>query len=214
MAKDKKRRKDKRSYKLKMKPDTAKSISQIIFFSFAALVVVSFSREGSILVKLNDLLLQLFSWTSLLLPFIFVSFGFLLSKFKRPLGQPNVIIGFLLFFISINALTQAGAIGVQSFMSVSGLLTAFGAFILYFGVMLVGLIILFNTSLDAILTLIAQGLMQLKKYILGEKNLANINLKDKKGPAIGGMTSSMTPSSGTQDKKQETQEKREPIEAK
>src|SRR5260221_7064388 len=211
MAKDKKRRKDKRSYKLKMKPDTAKSISQIIFFSFAALVVVSFSREGSILVKLNDLLLQLFSWTSLLLPFIFVSFGFLLSKFKRPLGQTNVIIGFLLFFISINALTQAGSIGIQSFSSVSGLLTGFGAFILYFGVMLVGLIILFNTSLDAILTLIAQGLMQLKKYILGEKNLTNINLKDKKGPAIGGMTGSP---SASENKKQEAQEKREPIEAK
>src|SRR5258708_4598644 len=195
-----------------MKPETAKSISQIMFFGFAALVVVSFSREGSILIKLNDLLLKLFSWTSLLLPFIFVSFGFLLSKFKRPLGQPNVIIGFLLFFISINALTQAGAIGVQSFMSVSGLLTAFGAFILYFGVMLGGLIILFNTSLDAILTLIAQGLMQLKKYILGEKNLTNINLKDKKGPAIGGMTNNSPAAS--ENKRQEAQEKREPIEAK
>ncbi len=214
MAKDKKRRKDKRSYKLKMKPDTAKSISQIIFFSFAALVVVSFSREGSILVKLNDLLLQLFSWTSLLLPFIFVSFGFLLSKFRRPLGQPNVIIGFLLFFVALNAITRAGSIGLTSWNSVSSLVTGFGAFILYFGIILVGLVILFNTSLDTIFTLVAAFLLQLKKYILGEKNLTNINLKDKKGPAIGGMISSMTTPVGTQDKKQEAQEKREPIEAK
>src|SRR5258708_37427565 len=98
-------------------------------------------------------------------------------------------------------------------MSVSGLLTGFGAFILYFGVMLVGLIILFNTSLDAILTLIAQGLMQLKKYILGEKNLTNINLKDKKGPAIGGMTNNSPAASENKNQKQQ-EEKREPIEAK
>src|SRR5258708_20886561 len=163
--KNKKRLKDKRSYKMKMKAETAKSISQIMFFGFAALVVVSFSREGSILVKLNDLLLHLFSWTSLLLPFIFVSFGFLLSKFRRPLGQPNVIIGFLLFFISINALTKAGSIGTSSWDSVSALITGFGAFILYFGVIMIGLVILFNTSLDAVFTLIAAALTQLKKYI-------------------------------------------------
>src|SRR5258708_36222325 len=122
-----------------MKPETAKSISQIMFFGFAALVVVSFSREGSILIKLNDLLISLFSWTSLLLPFIFVSFAFLLSKFKRPLGQPNVIVGFLLFFISINGLTRAGEIGNMSWASVAGFVTGAGAFILYFGVMITGL---------------------------------------------------------------------------
>src|SRR5258708_1662300 len=215
MAKDKKKRKDKRSYKMKLKPETAKSISQIIFFGFAALIIVSFSREGSILVKLNNLLLQLFSWTALLLPFIFVSFGFLLSKFKRPLGQPNVIIGFLLFFISINAITKAGSIGTSSWDSVSALITGFGAFILYFGVIMIGLVILFNTSLDAVFTLIAAALTQLKKYILGEKNLTKLNLKDKKGPIVGGMTNTSPTASEKQNTNiQQVQEKQEPIEAK
>lgn len=213
MAKDKdrKRRKDKRSYRLKMKPDTAKSVAQIMFFAMAALVVISFSREGSILVKLNDLLLEFFSWTSLLLPFIFVSFGFLLSKFRRPLGQPNVIIGFLLFFISINAITQAGTVGAMSFASVASLVTNFGAVILYLGIILIGLVILFNTSLDTIMSLIAQILMQLKKYILGEKNLASINLKDKKGPIVGGMTGTVNAPEG---KNQQRIEKKEEIEEK
>jgi S-DNA-T family DNA segregation ATPase FtsK/SpoIIIE len=196
MAKDKKRRKDKRSYRLKLKPDTAKSIAQIIFFGLAALVVISFSREGLILIKLNGYLLQFFSWTSLLLPFIFISFGFLLSKFKRPLGQPNVVIGFLLFFISINAIAKAGSVGAESWNSVASLLTGIGAFILFFGVMIVGLIILFDTSLDTIFVLIGKGLIKLKGYILGEKNLTSINLRDKKSePAIGGMTSSIAPQS-------------------
>jgi DNA segregation ATPase FtsK/SpoIIIE, S-DNA-T family len=213
MSKNPKKRKDKRAYKLKLKPDTAKSISQIIFFGLAGLIVVSFSREGSILVRVNDFLLQYFSWTSILIPFIFISFGFLLSKYKRPLGQPNVIIGFLLFFISLNALTKAGTVGLTSYMSVASLLTGFGAFILYFGVSLIGLIILFNTSLDAVLTLIALGLKQLKLYILGEKNLSNINLKNKANDlrVIGGNINSPSAPEGQNrnqpDKKEQLESK-------
>src|SRR5581483_5255534 len=133
MAKKDKVRKTKKSYKMKMKPETAQSIAQIMFFGLAALVVVSFSREGLILVKLNDFLLNSFSWTAILIPFIFVSLGFFLSKFKRPLGQPNVIVGFLLFFVAINAITQAGEIGVTSWNGVSAMITPIGAFILFLG---------------------------------------------------------------------------------
>ncbi|CAN5315075.1 DNA translocase FtsK [soil metagenome] len=214
MAHDKhKKRKDKRSYKMKMKPDTAKSISQIIFFGLAALIVVSFSREGLILVKLNDYLLNYFSWTSLLIPFLFICFAFLLSKFKRPLGQPNVIIGFLLFFISINAITRAGIIGATSWVSVSSLITNFGAFILYFGVMVIGLVILFNTSLDAVLTLFALGLRKLKMYILGEKNLNTIDLKNK--PEMKVMGGNINSSSMESASVKVTADKaKEPIEAK
>ncbi len=188
MSHDKKRHKDKRAYKLKLKPETAKSISQIIFFALAGLVVVSFSRGGLVLVRLNDFLLGYFSWTAFFLPFIFICFGFLLSKFKRPLGQPNVIVGFLLFFVAVNGIARAGLIGITSWESVSQLITSPGAFILFFGVMIVGLVILFDTSLDAVLTIIAKSLVLLKAYILGDKNLASINLKDKKGPIVGGMT--------------------------
>lgn len=197
MAKDK-RKKDRRSYKLKLRPDTAKSISQIIFFALAGLVVVSFSREGSILIRFNTLLLEFFSWTAILLPFIFISFAFLLSKYKRPLGQPNVIVGFMLFFISINAITHAGKVGLNTWESVSALVTGFGALILYLGVMVIGLVILFNTSLDTILTLFAALLLQMKKYILGEKKLSNINLNTKKElKVIGG---NLNPNSQNQEK--------------
>lgn len=206
-----KKRKTRRSYKLKLKPETAKSISQIIFFALAGLIVISFSREGRILVEFNTLLLKTFGWSSLLIPFIFISFAFLLSKFKRPLGQPNVIIGFLLFFISINALTKAGKVGINTWEAVSVLLTSFGAFILYFGVMIIGLVILFNTSLDSVLTLLGNILRELKKYILGEKNLSQLKLKSEKElKVIGGSNQDL--SRETQDKKNET--KKEDIEAK
>ncbi len=211
MSKDKRKRKTKRSYNLKLKPDTAKSISQVLFFALAALVVVSFSREGLILVKLNNFLLEFFGWSALLIPFIFVSFAFLLSKFKRPLGQPNVIIGFLLFFISISALTKAGKMGINTWEGVGALVTGFGAFILYFGIMIVGLVILFNTSLDTVFTLIANGLKELKKYILGEKNLANIKLDTKKELKVIGGNINNSP---LENKKPEIEDKKEVLEEK
>src|SRR3989337_3752112 len=107
----KKRKLAKRSFGLKLKKATIFSIAQIVFFALAALVVVSFARPGLILVMLNDALVSYFSWTTIFLPFIFLSFAFLLSKIKFPLAQPNVLVGGLLFFISIATLAQAGIVG-------------------------------------------------------------------------------------------------------
>lgn len=164
MAKKKKRRsrvKDKRAFQVKMKPATMYSIVQIIFFSLAGLIIVSFSRQGLILVRLNDFLTQYFSWTAIFLPFIFLSFGFLVSKFKIFLGQPNVIIGGLLFYISLLTISRAGVIGKNSWEGLASLITSAGAFIILLGTSFIGLIILFNTSLDQV---VGAFLAALRKY--------------------------------------------------
>lgn len=148
--KRKSRKKDKRAFKFKLKQGTAFSIVQVAFFTLAGLVIVSFSRQGVVLVRLNDLLVTLFSWTTIFLPFIFLSFGLLVSKFKTPLSQPNVIIGSLLFFISMMTLTKAGSVGKSAWEGVATLVTGAGAFIILVGTTAIGLIILFNTSLDQI----------------------------------------------------------------
>ena len=154
MAKKKKKRKkrikDKRSFQVKLKPATVFSIVQITFFTFAGLVIVSFSRQGTVLVRLNDFLVSLFSWTAILLPFVFLSFGLLVSKIKTPLGQPNVIVGSLLLFISIVTLTSAGSVGKQAWEGISNLMTKAGAFIVLVGTSTIGLIVLFNTSVDQV----------------------------------------------------------------
>lgn len=207
---EKRKKKNRKSYKLRLKKETTQSIAQIVFFALAGLIVVSFTRKGSILLELNNFLLGLFAWTTIFLPFLFVSFGFVLSKFKRPLGQPNVIIGFLLFFISVNAITRAGQIGSQNWDSVASLITVFGAFILFLGITVIGLIILFDTSLDAIFTLLAKGLLRFKGYILGEKDLASINPKDKKElKVIGGNINSKNEPQGKGNAKEEKKEEME-----
>src|SRR3989344_7276455 len=157
MARRHKRRLDKRGFKLKLKRDTVFSIAQIFFFAVAGLILISFSRQGAVLMRLNDLLISYFSWSSIFLPFIFLSFSFLISKVKLIIGQPNVIVGSLLFFLSVMALGRAGILGREVWWAISILITGIGAGIVLIGTATVGLIILFNTSIDQVIKLILQA---------------------------------------------------------
>lgn len=162
-----KHRLDKRGFKLKLKRDTMFSISQIIFFAIAALILISFSRQGAILLKFNDLLITYFSWSSILLPFIFLSFAFLVSRVKFVIGQPNVIVGGLLLFISIMSLGKAGVIGLNAWEGISALVTGVGAAIILIGTSLVGLIVLFNTSIQQVFKFVANLLKGAGIYVYG-----------------------------------------------
>ena len=169
MAKHKKRRADKRGFKLRLKPQTMFSIAQVIFFAGAALVLVSFSRQGLVLVKVNDFLMTYFGWTTIFLPFIFLSFAFLMSRIKISLAQPNVIVGSILFFLSFAAMSRAGKLGFIIWDGISTLVTPLGAFIILFGVSLVGLVVLFNTSFDQVFKILGSIWEQIAFYVVGSK---------------------------------------------
>lgn len=188
MAK-KRRRKSKRAFRLKLKKRTVYSIAQVAFLSLAGLIIVSFARQGVILVKLNDFLVSYFSWTTVFLPFIFLSLALLISKFRNPLSQPNVVVGSLLFFISVLTLTQAGILGKAAWDGVATLITKAGAFIILLGTSAVGLIILFNTSVDQVIELASSFFSQIKRYTFGgeggsrKKILPRKELKVSGGPS-------------------------------
>jgi S-DNA-T family DNA segregation ATPase FtsK/SpoIIIE len=187
MALKKRQRFTKRGFKVKLKRETTFSIAKIFFFAVAALILVSFSREGFILLKFNDLLVTYFSWSSIFLPFLFLAFAFLMTKVKFPLGQPNVIVGGMLFFVSIMSLGRAGVIGLNSWEGISALVTPVGAAIILIGTSLVGLIVLFNTSIDAVFKILKNwwgvvmgyifGTSQMKIGGLGAKSLSKGQLK-------------------------------------
>ena len=197
MAKKRKKRvKNKRAFRLKLKKATVFSIVQIVFFSLAGLVIVSFSRQGIALVQLNEFLVAQLSWTTVFLPFIFLTFGLLVSKMKTPLSAPNVLVGILLFFVSILSLARAGEMGRAAWVGVSTLVTPAGAFIILLGTSVVGLIIMFNTSLDRVLAAIVALFNLIRKYTVGEGKLKSAVSLKKKGMRVsgGGSTvSSKTP---------------------
>ncbi|MBU0998487.1 DNA translocase FtsK [Patescibacteria group bacterium] len=165
----KKRRSVKRKFNLRLKKATVYSITQTVFFGLAALVLISFARQGLILSKLNDFLVLNFSWATIFLPFIFLSFAFMLSKIKIPLSQPNVVVGSLLFFVSLSSLGKAGLIGKASWDGISVLVTPFGTFIILIGTLITGLIILFNTSFGQVIKILKKLFEQMRFYIKGDK---------------------------------------------
>ena len=183
------RRFAKRAFNLKLKRATVFSIAQILFFALAGLIILSFARRGLILIRLNDLLLNYFSWATIFLPFVFLSFAFMLSKIKIPLSQPNVVVGILLFFISVATLGRAGILGNLAWEGVSSLITSVGAFIVLLGTSAVGLIILFNTSIDAVVEFFINLFKQGRRFTFGEdfgKNLSKGQLKVSGGGAFSG----------------------------
>jgi S-DNA-T family DNA segregation ATPase FtsK/SpoIIIE len=126
-------------------------------------------------------LLKYFSWSSIFLPFIFLAFAFLLSKVKFVLGQPNVIVGALLFFISVVGIGRAGIVGVTVWDSIAALVTGIGAAVVFAGVGMVGLIVLFNTSIDAVYKIIKEMVRQSKVYIHGNGGQLKIGGKSLSG---------------------------------
>jgi len=185
-----KKRFNKRSFRLKLKRNTVFSIAQIVFLSLAGIVVISFSRRGSLLLTFNDFLLAYFSWSTIFLPFIFISFAFLISKLKGPLSQPNVLVGALLFFISVASIFRAGILGRSAWEGIAGLITGPGAFIIFSGTLLIGMIILFNTSFDQVLRETTTFYFKFKRYFLagrvfpGAANLPRGPLKVSGGEKI------------------------------
>ena len=193
MAKKHKRKVDKRAYKLRLKPQTVTSIAQVIFFALAALIILSFSRSGLILVRFNDFMMQIFGFATIFLPFIFLSFGFLLSKFKIPLAQPNVIVGSILIFLALAGLGKSGNLGLIFWDGVSTLVTPVGAIIIFFGVIITGLIILFNTSFDAIFKILKNIIQTVNLYIYGQKSAGGGRILPRKDFKISGSSPSNVP---------------------
>src|SRR3990167_5976811 len=154
---------------LKLRRETVLSILMIGSFLAAILIIISFSRRGTILVKVNDLLLFYFSWAAVFLPFLLISFSFLVSRFKTPLSSLNVFIGGLLFSVSLMSAGRAGFLGKYIWNGVASLITGLGAFVVLLGMAFVGFIILFNTSVDQVLYYLGLSLKMIRGILVGER---------------------------------------------
>jgi S-DNA-T family DNA segregation ATPase FtsK/SpoIIIE len=190
MSKKRKKRrhiKQKSAYKVKLKKGQTHAIAQAIFFGLAGLMLISFSRSGGILIAVNDFLIKYFGIASLFLPFIFLVFGFLVSRFKNPLSSPNVLVGSMLFFLAFATLFQAGQFGTSSWEGISALITPVGTVLIMLITIFIGMVILFNTSVDQSLVFIADLFRQTKRIIVADKKqLAKGVLNKREMKVLGG----------------------------
>jgi len=140
----------KNKLKLKLKKGTVYSIFAFGFIVVGLILLLSFSKNGNSFIFINDLLTRYFGGTAVLFPFVLIFFGFLFLKLRMFLSGINLSLGFLLFFLSADALTRGGTVGQELFRVLSDILTDLGAQLVYFAGVLIGLIVFFNTSVDQI----------------------------------------------------------------
>lgn len=156
-----------RSFKVRLKKSTLFSVGSVLFFCLAVLIILSFSRQGSLLIKLNFTLLNLFGWGTLVLPFIFIVAGLLLTKIKIPVGEPHVLVGSILLLLSLSGLTRSGSLGREIWQGTAGMITSLGAFLVLLGGVIIALVVLFNTSIDQVLAVVVGILRAARNYIIG-----------------------------------------------
>ena len=139
---------------VKLKKQTIYNIFAVSLIGIACLIGISFFQSGTRLDTVRILVLENFGWGSFLLPIILITISFLFIRLKTPITSPNVTFGGLLSYICLLALTQSGIVGLQIWNNFSILISPFGTFIILLGMLSIGLIVLFNTSIDEVVKLI------------------------------------------------------------
>jgi S-DNA-T family DNA segregation ATPase FtsK/SpoIIIE len=155
----------KHKLKIKLKKNTVYTIVAFLVILSGLLLGLSYTRNGSSFTSLNDYVIGYFGMLGLLLPVLLILFGFFFLKLKMFLSKPNVAIGFLVFFVSLMGLAKAGSAGIYLNQLLSDIITETGAFLVYLAGVFVGLVVLFDTSVDELMAILGSILGVLQKLI-------------------------------------------------
>lgn len=146
-----KKRARKKPIKLKLKKNTVYTIFGLGSIFVSLLLFLSFIHSGGSTERIKQFLTSNFGGAAFLFPFILVFLGFLLLHLKMYLSKVNVFIGYVLFFVSVLGLTQSGTVGLKLFEILRDILTTPGSLLVYIGGIIVGCIVIFDTSMDEVL---------------------------------------------------------------
>ena len=138
----------KNKFKFKLKQETVYSIALVFLVGIALLITLSFTRKGTILLSLNMMLTNGFGWTAIFLPPILTVVALMFTKMKKPINQPNTLVGLLLFAMSLGGVSRAGILGQEIWFGLSTLITGAGAAVVLLSGATIGLLILFNLSIE------------------------------------------------------------------
>lgn len=141
-------------FQLKLKSETVYTLFSILLFGLAGMLVISFTRQGTILEKVFLLGERKFGWGLYLLPLVLSFFGFFFTRFRVSLAKPNVAVGAILLWLAILGITQAGTVGSQIWLNTEIILKPVGALFILLGAFFIGLVVFFNTSIDQIFALL------------------------------------------------------------
>src|SRR3989344_2437978 len=132
------------------KKGTIFSILAMLTFLGTVLITLSFFQEGTVLNELTTVLNDYFGMMKYLLPGVLIPFSLLMANLKVIKLRPNIPIGITLIFLCLLGLAQSGQIGVYIWLNFADRLSEIGAFMLLSIMLLIGLVVLFNTSIEEI----------------------------------------------------------------
>lgn len=135
-------------FSFKLKKQTVATVGAIWLVLFAVVITVSFFGEGALLTRLREELVYQVGWLMYLLPPFLVLLSLLFFKIKSDIGSPRVPLGYAIVLVGLAGLTQAGVAGEVLWNTLSDAISAELALMLYLAVILVGVMILFNASLE------------------------------------------------------------------
>ncbi|MCX6816958.1 MAG: DNA translocase FtsK [Candidatus Beckwithbacteria bacterium] len=141
----------KQPFKIKLPKETIYTLISTGLILIGGLTLMSLSRQGAFLKLIFNYFHSLFGWGILLLPFIFLSSGLMLTRLKWRVTKPNVFIGSVILLIAAVSLTHAGAIGGQIWQSLVDLIYRPGAVLVLLAAVFVSIVVIFETSLEDIL---------------------------------------------------------------
>jgi S-DNA-T family DNA segregation ATPase FtsK/SpoIIIE len=172
MLKRKPARRSKRKFKLKA--GTVYTIFATGLFILSGLLAISFVNGGESALRIRNQLQEQFGGAELLAPLVPFFFAFLFLKIKKfYLSQPNVAVGYTLFFVAIIGLTKSGLAGQQIFSILDEMLnTLIADFILIAGV-IIGNIVFFDTSMDEIVQALS-AMWKTSHRLVPKKTIASV----------------------------------------
>lgn len=170
------RRKKRLFPRLRLKPETIKSIFFIFFLILSILSIFSFLQTGPIPIKYNLMLTEYFGVGAIFLPFIFLLIAFLFAKIKSPLKELNVFLGFFIMFIASISLLKTGITGQFVWNQVTSLFGDVPGFLIFFFSLIVGFVVFSDTSIAQVIKVIKNIFLVLKKYTFGSAK----KIKEKK----------------------------------
>ncbi|HBO10398.1 MAG: translocase FtsK protein [Microgenomates group bacterium GW2011_GWC1_46_16] len=197
----------KKPFKLKLRKEIVYSIVSILFILLSILIMLSFTRSGPLLTQVYLVVYTAFGWTMLILPFLLLSVGLMMTTLKWAIASPSLLLGGTLLFLGTLGLTGAGELGTQANEALSALFTSVGASIIFFAIMTIGLIVLTNTPIEDFFLVIAgffrlvgRGVSALfsrksaVKQTSFDKNMTTkINLPESNKPAKSSESASSAP---------------------
>src|SRR3989338_1413721 len=142
--------------KIKLKKETIYTIVQIGLLGVAGIVTLSFFQQGTVLSYVNETVTRYLGWGKVILPLVLFMLSFQLTKFKFFLARTNVVIGPVLIWLTILGLTKGGDVGFTVWSNFESILGGVAALLILVLAFIVGLIVLFDASLEDVWGIIAR----------------------------------------------------------